>query len=217
MMNKKVIGYIFLFFLLFISHLLLITQIIGLKKEVKTLQIKTEELGKSLIEHQEHQDLQIETINNGITSILSKQEENKTEIKNDLAKINQKADAQFSKTVGMSKTYDTILEEQKKKTIDTAEKDKSILVAKKNALALYKKGSYSDAYDEYKKLVQAYTEDMECRLYKAKSLYYKNRADSSSYAEILKDIRILKQNATADDEILEIEKSIVAEKDGLDE
>ena len=58
---------------------------------------------------------------------------------------------------------------------------------------------------------------MECRLYKAKSLYYKNRADSSSYAEILKDIRILKQNATADDEILEIEKSIVAEKEGLDE
>ena len=174
-------------------------------------------MGKSLIEHQEHQDLQIETINNGITSILSKQEENKTEIKNDLAKINQKADAQFSKTVGMSKTYDTILEEQKKKTIDTAEKDKSILVAKKNALALYKKGSYSDAYDEYKKLVQAYTEDMECRLYKAQSLYYKNRADSSSDAEILKDIRILKQNATADDEILEIEKSIVAEKEGLDE
>ena len=117
----------------------------------------------------------------------------------------------------MSKTYDAILEEQKKKTIDTAEKDKAIIESKNNAIDLYKKGKYSIAYDEFNKLTEIFTDDIECRVYKAKSLYYKNRADSSSYAEILEDIKVLKQNGAADDEVLEIEKSILAEKEGFDE
>lgn len=117
----------------------------------------------------------------------------------------------------MGRTYDAILEEQKKKTVDTAGKDKSYLEAKNNAIASYNKGSYSASYDGFRKLTQTFTDDMECRLYKAKSLYYKNRADSSSYAQILEDIRILKQNGDSDTELLEIEKSILAEKEGFDE
>ena len=161
--------------------------------------------------------MQISKINDEILIILSSQEENTIDIKNELAKINRKSDAQYSKTVVMSKTYDAILEEQKKKTLDTSEKDKSNIEAKKNAVALYKKGIFSASYDEFRKLTQTFTDDMECRLYKAKCLYYKNRADSSSYAEILADIRTLKQNGVSDAELLEIEKSILAEKEGFDE
>ena len=161
--------------------------------------------------------MQISKINDEILIILSSQEENTIDIKNELAKINRKSDAQYSKTVGMSKTYDAILEEQKKKTLDTSEKDKSNIEAKKNAVALFKKGIFSASYDEFNRLTKNLTDDMECRLYKAKSLYYKNRADSSSYAEILADIRTLKQNGVSDAELLEIEKSILAEKGGFDE
>lgn len=216
-MNKKVIAVISLIVLLLISHILLTVKIFNLKDAVSKLEEKTDKFEKSLLEFQEYEDLQISKINDEILKILCSQKENTTDIKNELAKKNRKSDAQYSKTVGMSKTYDAILEEQKKKTLDTSEKDKSNIEAKKNAVALYKKGIFSASYDEFRKLTQTFTDDMECRLYKAKSLYYKNRADSSSYAEILADIRTLKQNGVSDAELLEIEKSILAEKEGFDE
>lgn len=216
-MNKKVIALVSLIALLLISHVLLAVKIFNLTDELSKLEEKTENFGKNLADFQEHADLQISKINDEILIILSSQEENAADIKNDLATINKKSDAQFSKTVSMSRTYDAILDEQKKKTVDTAEKDKSNIEAKKNAVALYKKGIFSVSYDEFKKLTQTFTDDMESRLYKAKSLYYKNRADSSSYAEILADIRMLKQNGASDAELIEIEKSILAEKEGFDE
>lgn len=216
-MNKKVMGLVFFVVLLLISHILLAIKIFNLTDELSKLEERTDKFGKNFTDFQEHSDLQISEINDEILKILSSQKENTTDIKNELAKINRKSDAQYSKTVGMSKTYDAILEEQKKKTLDTSEKDKSNIEAKKNAVALYKKGIFSASYDEFRKLTQTFTDDMECRLYKAKSLYYKNRADSSSYAEILADIRTLKQNGFSDTELLEIEKSILAEKEGFDE
>ena len=216
-MNKKVMALVFFVALLLISHVLLFVKIFNLTDELSKLEERTDKFGKNLTDFQEHADLQISKINDEILLILSSQEENAADIKNDLATINRKSDAQYSKTVGMSKTYDAILEEQKKKTLDTSEKDKSNIEAKKNAIALYKKEIFSVSYDEFKKLTQTFTDDMECRLYKAKSLYYKNRADSSSYAEILADIRMLKQNGASDAELIEIEKSILAEREGVDE
>ena len=216
-MNKKVMALVSLIALLLISHILLAVMIFNLTDGLSKLEEKTDKNEKTLAEFKEYVGLQISKINDGIVLILGGQEENAADIKNDLATINRKSDAQFSKTVSMSRTYDAILDEQKKKTVDTAEKDKTNVEAKKNAIALYKKGFFSASYDEFKKLTQTFTDDMECRLYKAKSLYYKNRADSSSYAEILADIRTLKQNGVFDAELLEIEKSILAEKEGFDE
>lgn len=216
-MNKKVMALVSLIALLLISHILLAVMIFNLTDELSKLEERTDKFGKNLTDFQKHSDLQISKINDEILKILCSQKENAADIKNELATINRKSDAQFSKTVSMSRTYDAILDEQKKKTIDTSEKDQSYLEAKKNAVALYKNGIFSASYDEFRKLTQAFTDDMECRLYKAKSLYYKNRADSSSYAEILADIRTLKQNGVSDAELLEIEKSILAEKEGFDE
>ncbi|WP_308510680.1 hypothetical protein [uncultured Treponema sp.] len=174
-------------------------EISDLDKAVKTVELKTDCFEKNLAVSIENSGVQFQKVNESVQA------------------LNQKSDAQFSKTVGMGRTYDAILEEQKKKTVDTAGKDKSYLEAKNNAIASYNKGSYSASYDGFRKLTQTFTDDMECRLYKAKSLYYKNRADSSSYAQILEDIRILKQNGDSDTELLEIEKSILAEKEGFDE
>lgn len=216
-MNKKVMALVSLIALLLISHILLTVMIFNLTDELSKLEEKTDKIEKTLAEFKEYVGLQISKINDGIVLILGGQEENAADIKNELATINRKSDAQYSKTVSMSRTYDAILDEQKKKTVDTAEKDKTNVEAKKNAIALYKKGIFSASYDEFKKLTQTFTDDMECRLYKAKSLYYKNRADSSSYAEILADIRTLKQNGVFDAELIEIEKSILAEREGFDE
>ena len=48
-------------------------------------------------------------------------------------------------------------------------------------------------------------------------LYYKNRADSSSYSEILEDIRILRENGHLDEEAAQIEKLVTAEREGLND
>ena len=198
-MNKKLVVVSSFCFLLMISHIVLIVQVMNLKNVIENLGEKTLSFEKNLEEYKEN-----------ITSLI-------IDIHKELELMNVKTNEQFLKTVGMSKTYDAILKEQKNKTIDTAEKDNAIIVAKNNALVLYKKGKYSEAYEEFKKITQINTDDMESRCYKAKSRYYQNRADSSSYQEILSDITILKQNSAADDEIINIEKSIFAEKEGINE
>lgn len=198
-MNKKLIVVSSFCFLLMISHIVLIDQVMNLKNVIENLGEKTLSFEKNLEDYKDNNNTLIKDIHK------------------ELELMNVKTNEQFLKTVGMSKTYDAILKEQKNKTIDTAEKDNAIIVAKNNALVLYKKGKYSEAYEEFKKITQTNTDDMESMCYKAKSRYYQNRADSSSYQEILSDITILKQNSAADDEIINIEKSIFAEKEGINE
>lgn len=210
MLNKKIIYAGIPIFVLAVSHIILAVQIHFQKKSIGSLE-------KSLVDYQQYMDSQIMLISECMNSISQRQDENKNEIQHDLSMIKRKSESQFSKTVGMSKTYDAILVEQKKKTIDTAEKETAFIKDKKDALDAYKKGNYSVAYEDFNKLVGQDSDDMECRAYKAKSLYYKNPGDSSRYSEILADIKILNQNAWTDEEIVEIAKLILAEKEGFNE
>ena len=126
-MNKKTLGFAAAAVLLAVSNAFMTAQALFLKKEVFSLEKSLEEFKEKIVEE--------------IINIAAREEENKAEIKEDLAALGRKSEAQFSKTVGMSRTYEAILEEQKKKTVDTAEKDESFLAAKKEAVSLYKKGS----------------------------------------------------------------------------
>ena len=58
---------------------------------------------------------------------------------------------------------------------------------------------------------------MESLMYKMKSLYYMNPADSSRYSEIIEIMRTLKINSAADKECIEIEKTVLLETEGLSE
>ena len=135
-MNKKLVVVSSFCFLLMISHIVLIIQVMNLKNVIENLGEKTLSFEKNLEEYKEN-----------ITSLI-------IDIHKELELMNVKTNEQFLKAVGMSKTYDAILKEQKNKTIDTAEKDNAIIVAKNNALVLYKKGKYSEAYEEFKKITQ---------------------------------------------------------------
>ena len=86
-MNKKVKGLVFFVVLLLISHILLAVKIFNLTDELSKLEEKTDKFGKNLSDFQEHADLQISKINDEILIILSSQEENTIDIKNELAKI----------------------------------------------------------------------------------------------------------------------------------
>ena len=134
-----------------------------------------------------------------------------------LEKIQAGNDEQYNKTVDIKNTYDNLLSEQKKKTVDITSRDSAVSKIKKDAENYYSKKNYVMAYKEFSKVLSYYNDDLESRLLKAKSLYYINRADSSSYSEILKDITLLKENGMADKEILQIEESIKMELEGLNE
>ena len=130
--------------------------------------------------------------------------------------LNSKSDAQMSQTAGMKKTYDDLYEEQRKKTLDTTSQDTAVAQIKKDAEAYFSQKNYAAAYREFVKVLSYQKDDMDSRLKKMKSLYYRNRADSSKYTEILEDIRILKANGLMDGEATEIERTILAEREGLD-
>ena len=186
---------------------------------IQNVQLKKSafELESSLKKYFENTEIQIESLKKEVEQLSENQEKNKSLIVMTLSELKDKSDLQYTKTVGMKNTYDALLEEQKKKTIDTAENDTEFQRIKAEALLMYQKGNYVSSYEGFEKLVKLDFSDMESLMYKMKSLYYMNPADSSRYAEIIEIMRTLKINSAADKECVEIEKTVLLETEGLSE
>lgn len=186
---------------------------------IQNVQLKKSafELESSLKKYFENTEIQIESLKKEVEQLSENQEKNKSLIVMTLCELKDKSDLQYTKTVGMKNTYDALLEEQKKKTIDTAENDTEFQRIKAEALLMYQKGNYVSSYEGFEKLVKLDFSDMESLMYKMKSLYYMNPADSSRYAEIIEIMRTLKINSAADKECVEIEKNVLLETEGLSE
>lgn len=186
---------------------------------IQNVQLKKSafELESSLKKYFENTEIQIESLKKEVEQLSENQEKNKSLIVMTLSELKDKSDLQYTKTVGMKNTYDALLEEQKKKTIDTAENDTEFQRIKAEALLMYQKGNYVSSYEGFEKLVKLDFSDMESLMYKMKSLYYMNPADSSRYAEIIEIMRTLKINSAADKECVEIEKNVLLETEGLSE
>ena len=223
-MSKKTTGATILAVLLAASNIALATQVAALRKsaenlsaKISVLEEKASELKENIAGHQESEWLLIEKINSGITLLLTSQRQSTEKLQGRLDAIKQKSDEHLSKTLDMSKTYEELLEEQKRKTLDTTVQDSAVSRMKEEADRLYSQKKYAAAYREYKKVLLYRSEDLECRLNKMKSLYYMNRADSSKYKEILEDIHILRLAGTLDEEADKIERLINAEQESANE
>lgn len=186
---------------------------------IQNVQLKKSafELESSLKKYFENTEIQIESLKKDVEQLSENQERNKSLIVMTLSELKDKSDLQYTKTVGMKNTYDALLEEQKKKTIDTAENDTEFQRIKAESLLMYQKGNYVSSYEGFEKLVKLDFSDMESLMYKMKSLYYMNPADSSRYSEIIEIMRTLKINSAADKECVEIEKTVLLETEGLSE
>lgn len=186
---------------------------------IQNVQLKKSafELESSLKKYFENTEIQIESLKKEVEQLSENQEKNKSLIVMTLCELKDKSDLQYTKTVGMKNTYDALLEEQKKKTIDTAENGTEFQRIKAEALLMYQKGNYVSSYEGFEKLVKLDFSDMESLMYKMKSLYYMNPADSSRYSEIIEIMRTLKINSAADKECIEIEKTVLLETEGLSE
>lgn len=206
-MNDKTLIFCSLSVLLTASHIFMATHTI----------LSRRSLLEALREHKDYLDLEIEAIRTEAHEFAEKQEGDILTIHERLATIDEKASAQFREVAGIKRTYDGILEESKKKTVDTTAQDTAIMQIKKEAEQYYSEKNYALAYKAFKTVVTYQPDDFESRLKKMKSLYYKNRADGSNYHEILDDIRILRSGGYSDAETDDIENSIIAEREGLNE
>lgn len=173
------------------------------------------EIKKYVVAHCEKITVFFEDVKLDIQSLSESQLHGIAEVQESLAYMKKSADAQFSETAGMKQTYEAVLSEQKKKTVDMSAKDSAIFRMKTEAETYFSLRNFSAAYESYKKVLLYQADDLESRRNKMKSLYYMNRADSSKYPEILEDIRILKAAGHSDAESLEIEAAIRAEQEGI--
>ncbi len=216
-MKNKILYLIISILMLFISNIIIHIQINNFKRKENELSEKIAILQQLQNEQFNIVESNLKLIENEIELLFDNQINNKTELHEKLTSIKEQAEKQFTETKQIQKIYDNILEEQKKKTADVSLQENAILQMKKNADQYYKEKKYSMAYKEYKTILSYQPDDKDSRCKKAKSLYYTNRAASKNYSEILKDIQILKNNGYIDNELLEIEKYIITEQDGINE
>ena len=175
------------------------------------------DLGLRLDDYMNPTDLRFKSLEDGVQKLAYRDDGRIPEVLEELGLLNSKSDSLASQISGMKKTYDALYEEQKKKTLDTTSQDTAIAQIKKDAEAYFSQKNYAAAYREFIKVLDYQKDDMDSLLKKMKSLYYRNRADSSKYTEILEDIRILKANGHCDKEAIEIERTILAEREGLND
>jgi hypothetical protein len=209
MKNKEIIAFISIAVLLAASQAFTVIQTARCRASVESLSARIDEFITQT-------GTQLEGVREEMRELEELQKTGTAGIWESLEVLSSKSDAQMSQTAGMKKTYDDLYEEQRKKTLDTTSQDTAVAQIKRDAEKYYSEKNYAAAYREFVKVLSYQKDDMESRLKKMKSLYYKNRADSSKYTEILEDIRILKANGLMDSEATEIERIITAEREGLD-
>ena len=209
MKNKEIVAFISIAVLLAASQAFTVIQTARCRASVENLSARIDEFITQT-------GTQLEGVREEMRELEELQKTGTAGIWESLEVLSSKSDAQMSQTAGMKKTYDDLYEEQRKKTLDTTSQDTAVAQIKRDAEKYYSEKNYAAAYREFVKVLSYQKDDMESRLKKMKRLYYKNRADSSKYTEILEDIRILKANGLMDSEATEIERIITAEREGLD-
>ena len=112
----------------------------------------------------------------------------------------------------LTKTYRDLLEEQKKKTIDTTAQETAVDRMKDEARSLYKNKNYFMCTKICRNILQYHNNDFEFRILKFKSLYYENPSDGSKYEELIRDYEVIKISGFNDDECRKIIKTIYEEK-----
>ena len=210
MKNKEIVAFISIAVLLAASQAFTVIQTARCRASV-------EDLSARIVEFMTQTGTQLEGVREEMRELEELQKTGTAGIWESLEVLSSKSDAQMSQTAGMKKTYDDLYEEQRKKTLDTTSQDTAVAQIKRDAEKYYSEKNYAAAYREFVKVLSYQKDDMESRLKKMKSLYYKNRTDSSKYSEILDDIRILKANGHCDKEATEIERIILAEREGLND
>ena len=206
--NKIILGvFCFVFLMLQVFIVFIGYKILAELKEVHVVQ-------KENVLVLAKNELTINTTEN-YKKLLSSNKELHNMQDNTLSKANTillNTNTHISQAHTIKQTYDAILDEQKKKTVDTSKVDSTIEKMKTNALLLYDTKDYLGAYYQFKNILIYEVSDLKTRAYKTKALYYSNPANKSNYNEILEDMKMLFVSEEWDLELEDIRDIIKIEK-----
>lgn len=185
-----------------------------LMDEIQFLQNKINELESQLNLQTLENNISIKNLTDSVNNANETQIKTSEEIIKDIKNTKDNSLSQFNETKKMKEKYDTILEENSKRTIETAFKNTDQKNEIEKAETLFSQKRYKDAYVICGNILAINEDNLDIRLLKTLSLFYANPMDSTKYPEIENEIKYLKLAGITNDEISKIEKQIIAEKGG---
>lgn len=211
----------FIYFLLFCIIVLTVSFGMITKRKMDLMNAEIGELSERVDENnQKISELQekvnvfwdkTEALFNDTFDYLIEMQEQITGIGNTLTNTKTMVSSQYNKTVQLAKTYDSILEEEKKKRVDDSEHDIEINSKRLEYKKKYISGKYDEAYKLCNEILLYDKDDLEARYYRMLSLFNINRMDSSNYPAILEDCEVLKLSGYKIPEVENIENLIQME------
>ncbi len=132
-----------------------------------------------------------------------------------VSELQNAANSQYKQSKVLNATYSKLLDEQKKKHVDTAGFDATVNNKKNTAEHLYSLKDYRKAFEIYSEIAPYITEDYSSRANRIDCLFNINRMDSSKYSEILKECETLALNGYKSKKIEDIQKFINTEIRGI--
>jgi hypothetical protein len=118
----------------------------------------------------------------------------------------------LSRIIRTERVYADLLEEQKKKTLDTLYGEEELLERTRRAEELFRTGKYKQAQELYAGISEARPENLEARFYRYYALFLLNKSDRNQYRLIREGLMQLERSGYMRDEIGEILSYIAAEE-----
>lgn len=114
----------------------------------------------------------------------------------------------------VNQVYSDLLEEQKKRTLESLYDEEALLDRLQNAGKLFKEGKYRQAYDEYSIVAAEQPDNLEVQFYKYYSLFLRNKGDQNLYRPIKNAFLSLEKRGFSSPEMEEV-LSYIAGEEGL--
>jgi hypothetical protein len=118
----------------------------------------------------------------------------------------------LSRLIRTERVYADLLEEQKKKTLDTLYGEEELLERTRRAGELFRAGKYKQARELYAGISEAQPENQEARFYRYYALFLLNKSDRNQYRLIREGFMQLERSGYMRDEIGETLAYIAAEE-----
>lgn len=175
------------------------------------------ESDKQILEKEEEIKSAIEGTKLQLEVIEKKQDINAIQEEKNFDELKVILDTQRKQAEMTRKTYESVLEGQKKKTVDIASRDNFLLQKKSEGAVFYVRKDYSNAYKTYNEILLYEEENLDIRFLRMVCLYKMNPFDQRNYKAILDECSILRLNGYTNAEIDNIENTLKQEMGEVNE
>jgi hypothetical protein len=184
----------------------------------KLVQERTDELQNVLKEHDERSMLILSLLEEHMAddeAFRDRYAADSAYVRRNISALLNGLSIQQRLTEEIEATYSSLLEEQKKRTVDESELEFDIENKREEAYGAFNAGSYKEAYDLFSQVLIYQQDNWDVRFHRIYALFLLNPQDTSTFRPILDEIDLLKRNGYLNDKMDEMEEFIKVELDAL--